>query len=82
MLDLQPEPVHRTPVPHTAGVGQHGRCLDRRADLRAELMPKNTVMLLLRVMACNGYVVTGHPCMSFRYGPACVALQVNVAQHG
>lgn len=45
-------------------------------------MPKNTVMLLLRVMACNGYVVTGHPCMSFRYGPACVALQVNVAQHG
>ena len=35
-FDLQQGRVRRAAAPHAAGVGQHGRCLDRRADLRAE----------------------------------------------
>jgi integrase len=35
-LGLQQGRVRRAAAPHAAGVGQHGRCLDRRADLRAE----------------------------------------------
>lgn len=35
-LYLQQSRIRRAAAPHAASVGQHGRCLDRRADLRAE----------------------------------------------